>query len=225
MSRAQTLIVASGSATPLNAGCIMAVMSSESVPIGGFRPVTSSKVSLDSSRLGAAGGASGTARSIVTTSSSDWRLRLPSASIASALSRWVPLPKFKLRVSLPVEMNGPSISVLPSMIMTLVPTSEVTRNGTLLAALVMLSVSEMPESEAAGRSMVGRRGCVVMSRLQPPSMLPMSRASSSNTYKFHVPLASSPLSAESVVPYGPAGAAPGNTPTPYWVGLKVPDTI
>ena len=83
---ARTLTIALASAVPEKAGWLIAVTSSELVHCGPIRPATSSKVSLDVNRSGAAG-AAGATRSIVSTNSSDWALRLPGMSKASALRR------------------------------------------------------------------------------------------------------------------------------------------
>ena len=50
--------------------------------------------------------------------------------------------------------------VLPSLIFTVLPASEVTVNGTSFPWNVTLSRSELPVSFAAGRSIVGRCGAV-----------------------------------------------------------------
>ena len=65
------------------------------------------------------GAASGAVRSIVTTSSSDsGSSTLSAMSVASTLSRCVPSARINVRIFTPVDVNGPSIIVLPTLITT-----------------------------------------------------------------------------------------------------------
>ena len=83
---ASTRTRALGSPVPSKAGCRMKVMLSELVHCGPIKPATLSYVSLEVSRFKLPGTV-GAVRSITNTNSSDWALRLPAASNASALSR------------------------------------------------------------------------------------------------------------------------------------------
>src|SRR5262245_49708708 len=69
---------------------------------------------------------------------------------------------------------------------------------------------------------------VVMLKLHPPLIVPVSPPRSSTTYRLQVPLGFRPLNTESCCGsgYGPAGAGAGKgSEVPLFVGLNVPETM
>src|SRR4051794_23270058 len=107
-------------------------------------------------------GAAGAAVSMVTASVPEAALVLPGASVGGAVMLCDPFVRVELAiVQLPPVATAGPISVVPSNSVTVVPASAVpVKVG--VVTLVMLSVTEMPLSDAVARSGVdGAPGAVV----------------------------------------------------------------
>ena len=122
-------------------------------------------------------------RSTVSSNCSDWALRLPAASNASALSRSVPSANGKLRtIELPT-MTKSSMTVSPSLTSTREPCWADIVMATLLGVLVTLSKSDEPVSSTSARSRVGLWGgnVSIVTRSAPDAALTLPARSSIST--------------------------------------------